>query len=158
MYGPYYGGYQPFYGMGSAMPDQFTQPRGAQMAPSAIVSQNPALTPSPTQNGNGGLIWVQGEAGAKSYLVAPGTNIMLMDSESQVFYIKSADASGVPLPLRIFDYTERVANAQQTSNSAAQSANGFDPNNYITRDEFERRMASATSASVKNEKGELTNG
>ena len=155
MYG-YFGGYQPYYT--SNMNDQFVQQRGAQMAPSPIVPQNPSPTPNAMQNGNGGLIWVQGEAGAKSYLVAPGTNIMLMDSESQVFYIKSADASGMPLPLRVFDYTERVATPPQAANPAAQGANAFDPSNYITRDEFERRMAYAASARVNGEKEENDNG
>ncbi len=155
MYG-YYGGYQPYYTPN--MNDQFAQQRGAQMAPSPIVPQNPAPTPSAMQNGNGGLIWVQGEAGAKSYLVAPGTNIMLMDSEAQVFYIKSADASGMPLPLRVFDYTERVAPTPQAANPAAQGANSFDPSNYITRDEFERRMAYAASARVNVEKEDNENG
>lgn len=32
-----------------------------------------------------------------------------MDSESNSFFIKSADTSGMPLPLRIFDYQERTA-------------------------------------------------
>lgn len=50
--------------------------------------------------------WVQGETGAKSYLVAPNTTVLLLDSEGQKFYLKSADASGMPLPLRIFEYTE----------------------------------------------------
>ena len=31
----------------------------------------------------------------------------VMDSESPVFYIKSTDASGMPMPLRIFDFVER---------------------------------------------------
>lgn len=155
MYG-YYGGYQPYFTPN--MPDQFAQQRGAQMAPSPIVPQNPAFTSNATQNGNGGLIWVQGEAGAKSYLVAPGTNIMLMDSEAQVFYIKSADASGMPLPLRVFDYTERVSTPPQAANPAPQGAKAFDPTNYITREEFERRMAYAASARVNGEKEENENG
>lgn len=49
----------------------------------------------PVQN-TGGLIWVQGEAGAKSYMVAPNTTVQLWDSENQVIYLKSADASGMP--------------------------------------------------------------
>ena len=44
-----------------------------------------------TQNNiiDNGIIWVQGEAGAKSWAVAPGKSVMLMDSESNTFYIKS---------------------------------------------------------------------
>lgn len=55
---------------------------------------------------NNGLIWVQGEAGAKSYLVAPNTTVQLWDSEAQIIYLKSADASGMP-SMKILDYTIR---------------------------------------------------
>lgn len=53
-----------------------------------------------------GIIWVQGEAGAKSYMVAPNNTVQLWDSESQTIYLKSADASGMP-SMRILDYTIR---------------------------------------------------
>lgn len=59
----------------------------------------------PTQQNNS-IIWVQGEAGAKSYLVAPNTTVQLWDSESQCIYLKSADASGMP-SMKILDYTIR---------------------------------------------------
>lgn len=55
---------------------------------------------------NSGIIWIQGEAAAKSYLVAPNTSVALWDSESQTVYIKSADASGMP-SMKILDYTIR---------------------------------------------------
>lgn len=62
---------------------------------------------NPTANANSnGIIWVQGENGAKSFLVAPGTTVQLMDSESKKFYIKSVDQSGMPMPLRTFTYEE----------------------------------------------------
>ena len=54
----------------------------------------------PTQS-NQSLIYVQGESAAKSWMVGAGQSVLLMDSENPVFYIKSADASGIPLPLRI---------------------------------------------------------
>ena len=53
-----------------------------------------------------GLIWVQGEAAAKSYLVAPGSTVQLWDSEEKVIYLKSADPSGMP-SMKILDYTIR---------------------------------------------------
>lgn len=52
------------------------------------------------------MIWVQGEAAAKGYLVAPNTSVALWDSEAQTVYIKSADASGMP-SLKVLDYTIR---------------------------------------------------
>lgn len=87
-------------------------------------------TPAPSATAaNSGLVWVQGESGAKSYLVAPNNTVLLMDSETQKFYIKSADASGMPLPLRVFDYKEVGA------------AEPIDPGKYVTREELEKRFA-----------------
>ena len=43
-----------------------------------------------------GIIWVQGESGAKAYPVAPNQTVQLWDSEGQVVYLKSADGSGMP--------------------------------------------------------------
>lgn len=57
-----------------------------------------------------GLTWVQGEAGAKSFLVAPNTTVDLWDSEAQTIYLKSADASGMP-SMKILDYTVREPNS-----------------------------------------------
>lgn len=62
---------------------------------------------------NNAIIWVQGEAGAKSYLVAPNTTVQLWDSEDQVIYLKSADASGMP-SMKIIDYTVRGSNSPLT--------------------------------------------
>lgn len=61
------------------------------------------------QQAQSGINWVQGIDAAKAYIVAAGNSVLLLDSESQCFYIKSTDASGMPQPLRIFDYTERTA-------------------------------------------------
>ena len=96
------------------------------------------------QQGNNGLIWVQGEAGAKSYIVAPGNTVMLMDSEGERFYLKSADASGMPMPLRIFEYKERL-NANTSDFKAPTSDFSELDGKYITREEFEQRMASMAS-------------
>ena len=59
-----------------------------------------------------------------------------MDSENSVFYIKTTDNSGVPLPLRIFDYTERT---QQNivSAEAVQATNS----QYVTKDELKEILS-----------------
>ena len=99
------------------------------------IPQQPIIQTQPVTNDNG-IIWVQGEAGAKSWAVAPGKSVMLMDSENSVFYIKTTDNSGIPLPLRIFDYTERTqqntvsAEAVQTTNSQ-----------YVTKDELKEILS-----------------
>ena len=39
------------------------------------------------QQQNNGIIWIQGEAAAKSYLVAPGSTVPLWDSERQTILL-----------------------------------------------------------------------
>ena len=88
------------------------------------VGYQPFYQPQPTL-GNG-IIWVQGEAGAKSYLIAPNQSVTLWDSESQTIYIKSADASGLP-SIKVLDYTFRDNPPVQNPSVP-----------YATRDEVEQ--------------------
>lgn len=83
------------------------------------------------QNQQNGIIWVQGEAGAKSYMVAPNNTVQLWDSESQTIYLKSADASGMP-SMRILDYTIRSNGSQMSQNAFSAQAP-----NIPTREELE---------------------
>jgi hypothetical protein len=109
------------------------------------VQQTVSNTPiTATQNNSAGIIWVQGEAGAKAYPVAPGNSVLLMDSEKECFYIKSTDASGVPMPLRAFSYTEIV----QTQPSYKQEPDI----QYVTKAEFDelKRMFEDLSRRKEN--------
>ena len=121
----------------------------------------PPTTQPMAQQGNNGLIWVQGEAGAKSYLVSPGNTVMLMDSEGERFYLKSADASGMPMPLRIFEYKERTETPSQAF-SPSVTAQNVNLDNFVTREEFEHRMASmASQCQCRNKdkkRGDVTDG
>lgn len=65
----------------------------------------PPLQNNPQSQSQNNLNWVQGEASARAWLIAPNSTVLLMDSEKQRFYIKSADASGMP-SMRIYEYTE----------------------------------------------------
>ena len=69
------------------------------------------------------IIWVQGEPAARAYMVAAGNTVLLMDSDASTFYLKSTDASGMPQPLRTFDYEERGSQPVQ-------------PVEYATKDEL----------------------
>ena len=89
---------------------------------------------TPTQV-NQGLLWVSGEVGAKSYLVAPNSTVLLMDSDAQRFYLKSADSSGMP-SLRVFEYSE-VSNAPQNAPQAPYSDLKELDSKYVTRSEYE---------------------
>lgn len=117
---PYQPGFAPgYYPMGqpSAMPDQLAQLRQNYQQPQQSAP----------------IIWVQGEEGAKAYMVAAGNSVLLMDSESSVFYIKSTDASGMPQPLRVFDYTERGKQAVEKIESKNDK--------FVTREEFDALRA-----------------
>lgn len=81
---------------------------------------------------NSSIIWVQGEAGAKSYLVAPNTTVQLWDSENQVIYLKSADASGMP-SMKILDYKIREAVQPMQQPQVVSQTPGAE---YVTRDEL----------------------
>ena len=78
---------------------------------------------------NQGLLWVSGEVGAKSYLVAPNSTVLLMDSDDAVFYLKSADSAGLPT-LRTFSYVEIESNQNKQKSKEVQKE-------FVDREEFE---------------------
>ena len=143
MYQPNYGYQYPYYGTQPPMADNLAQLRmNANQMQSAVTQ--PPMTSQPMQQQSSQIIWVSGEAGAKSYLVAPGNTVMLLDAENSVFYLKSADASGMPLPLRIFDYKERTTAAQQAFGGSV-TAESVNLDNFVTRKEFDELKASIAS-------------
>ena len=81
------------------IPSQYQQPM--------VLQQSQYQLQNPLQQQNNNFVWIQGEEGAKAYMVAPGSTVLLMDSENSVFYLKSSSADGIP-QLRIFDYVERT--------------------------------------------------
>lgn len=104
------------------------------MYPQPFQTQQEAISPVMQGNTQGmnngaqnGIIWVQGEAGAKAYPIAPNTTVQLWDSEDQVIYLKSADASGMP-SMKILDYTIRETGKAVKSD-------------YVTREEFEKAIS-----------------
>lgn len=109
---PGYGGYpqfQPGYPQAGNYPymqQQYNQQPAQQM-----------VQPAPDPQPYGGIIWVQGEAGAKSYIVASGNTVLLMDSEGNKFYLKSVDNAGMP-SLRTFSYTE-ITGGKQPQNQVS---------------------------------------
>lgn len=95
--------------------------------PGQSYMQPQYYNPQPQPPQTSGIIWVQGEVGARSYLVSPNTKVALWDSEAPIIYIKTSDQNGVP-SMRIIDYTYRDV-PQQSQNQNNQST-------YVTTDEF----------------------
>ena len=95
-------------------------------------SYSPQMPAQNQQSNQNSIIWIQGEQAAKSYMVAPNTTVLLMDSESQRFYLKSSDASGMPQPLRVFEYTETTQTVKPKEDAPAVDFSAF-----ATRAEFD---------------------
>ena len=103
--------------------------------------------PYPQPQPQSGITWVQGEEAAKAYSVAPGCSALLMDAEGSTFYIKATDQTGMPLPLRIFDFTERQKRPAQAPTMPEVQ--------FATRDEL-NALAAKIEALMSKEAG--TNG
>lgn len=103
-------------------------------------------TPTVSQQPNGGIVCypISGEEAVNSYLVAPNQSVWLIDMEKGTFYIKSADGSGMPLPVRIFDYKERTKEPVAS-----------EPCDFVTHDELKEMMAELKASLAK---GGTTNG
>ena len=143
-----YPGYPPYYPQ--PVPDQLGQLRQQQM-------QQPMMQAAPTQPPQadpGGIIWVQGEAGAKAYHVAPGNTVQLWDSEDTAIYLKSADMAGMP-SMRVLEYTERNA-----LKPAPQPAPQIDMSNIVTWDKLDEYLAERLKRPAKatKQKEEAENG
>lgn len=134
-YTPYYG-YQPNY----YQPMVTDQQRQNNFTTMPQPTQQPQQSP---------IIWVQGEEAAKAYLVAPGNSVLLMDSEGNRFYLKSTDAQGMPMPLRVFDYTERTSQAQESRPT--------NPAEFVTRAEFDALAAKIEKLTAPVIKEEIPN-
>ena len=86
--------------------------------------------PQPQQSN--AILWVQGDAGAKAHYMNPGESAILMDSENPFFYIKTVNQAGVP-------FLEKYRFEKVTDTPQQEQQTNFDQ--YITRDEFEKRIS-----------------
>lgn len=94
--------------------------------------QPPQMPQNSVQNTSNGITWVLGENAAKSFPVGAGQTVVLMDREEPIMYMKSVDQSGMPLPLRIFDITERTSERQ-----SANATKNVSTNDFVSRKEFD---------------------
>lgn len=95
------------YGYGNYTPYQYGQQQMFQQYQQPVQQYQ-----QPVQQQKDERVWVQGEVGAKAYMVVPGTTVPLWDSESPTIWLKSVTAAGVPNMVRI-PYT--IEGVQQTA-------------------------------------------
>ena len=123
----------------------YPQMQQPMMVPQPMVYPQQQMVEQPQQNfgtqpssksSDSYFIWVQGEAGAKSYPVARGTTVPLFDSEGDYVYFKSVDNNGVPLPLVtkvISDPPVEVKASVVTESIQSQE----DMSNYVTKKNYD---------------------
>lgn len=96
----------------------------------------------PQQNQQNGIVWVQGIEGAKAHPVGAGQAVLLMDSDSNCLYLKSADQTGMP-SLRIFDYKERVDTATRSKTADLRDfCTKDDLSHYVTKEDLKMAVSS----------------
>lgn len=106
--------------------------------PQVYPQQQPQAQQQPQNNS---IVWVQGIEGAKAHPVAPGQAVLLMDSDADCLYLKSADMTGMP-NLRVFDYKERSNTPQETQNKdMSKFLTEDDISDYVTKDELKSTIS-----------------
>lgn len=127
--------YQPswnYSGVGQQMYPQYQQ----SMAQMPV----PQTTPAAQQSGPG-LIWVDGEVGAKAYQMPGGWSanqpIALWDTNDTVIYLKSTNPMGMPNPLQKAHYTLEGTKSGEASRGF--SGDAVEPHaQYVTKDDLNR--------------------
>lgn len=140
--------------MANYLPANYTQNWGysgvgQQMYPAygQSMAAQPQMSYAAAQQQTGqGIIWVDGEVGAKAFQMpqgwSPNTPIPLWDTNDTIIYLKSTNQMGMPNPLQKIHYQMEemqpkhmgASQAMLTSGDAAASTQ--DMSQYIRRDEM----------------------
>lgn len=111
---------------------QYQQPFQQVQNVQPLQTLQQSVAPQQPQN-QSNIVWVEGEADARSFQLAPNTTMPLWDRNAQVIYYKSSDASGMP-SLKILDYTIRD---QNTGSNPLNGRNPVAVAEYVTKAEFD---------------------
>ena len=57
---------------------------------------------------------VKGIAGARAFVIPPSSSVVLMDTDSSVFYVKTTDANGLET-VKAYDFTEKEVDTPELS-------------------------------------------
>jgi len=97
--------------------------------------------PQQTQTTGHGLIWVDGEVGAKAYQLPAGLPanqpIALWDTNDTIIYLKSVNPMGMPNPLQKAHYTlEGTQSGEKTTGYSGDTKP--DMSQYVRKEDLER--------------------
>lgn len=131
-----YGHYAPFYRGGFFNPMQTpTMPQIAEnqnqfAQPYQSMQTNPTPMPMQSQQTND-MLFVLNENEASAYPVAPNNSVVLWDKNNKTFYIKTANAQGIP-SMQIYDFKERIQ-TQENANKTHECTCG---DKYATKEQI----------------------
>lgn len=130
--------YQNNWGYSGVGQQMYPQYQG-QMSAMGTMPQTPQ-----SQSGHG-LIWVDGEVGAKAYQMPSGwpanTPIALWDTNDTVIYLKSTNPMGMPNPLQKACYKlEGVASGEKRVGFSGETAKADMPDltQYVRKEDLEK--------------------
>lgn len=111
--------------------------------PSQTVQQVPQSSYG-IQNGNlNNIIWVANEQEASAFPVSTGGSVLMMDRNTNRFYIKTVTQNGVLLPMEVYEFNPiKKETPQQT-----------DTSNYVTKDEFNELKKMLEDLTAPSKKG-----
>lgn len=92
-----------------------------------------------------GIYSVNGEQAAQTFPVARNTKVLLMDTQNDVFYVKTTDTNGAISSFRTFDYTERQDVPAQTTSSTIDTqqpaeTKAHESLEYVTKEDLDNRI------------------
>lgn len=116
-YTPYYAPYSRpmgYYNPSIPQQDMSNMQTNQQIPVQQPIQQMQMQTPTPfvqTQPTND-MLFVLNENEASAYPVAPNNSVVLWDKNNKTFYIKTANAQGIP-SMQIYDFIERIEKPQK---------------------------------------------
>ena len=121
-----------------------------------MMSASPAPN-SPLPNSQPGIIWVDGEVGAKAYQIPAGMTgpVALWDTNDQIIYWKSVNQMGMPNPLQKIKYTIEEQPLLPAGQSSASQPVQPNPD-YATKQDIEQ-IKQEIRTLMQNQNGQQNN-
>lgn len=91
------------------------------------------------------IYWVSGRENARSTQLQPNSSMILLDNETNKFYIKTTDNIGLG-KIRVFNYTEEL-DAPEQKNPTPE----IDLSNYVTKQQLQKILITLKGERQNNE-------
>ena len=96
------------------------------------------------------ILQVMGPESAQAYKIGPDSQVILMDSNRPIFYLKRSDSSGYS-ETRAFEFQEIPLTQSAGQHTESQEIQTSNSSQYITKSEFEEFKKMIEDLVMKNE-------